>query len=91
MYVPCALDQPAFRCGNSRLARTLWLPHFPQRSRFTKDAIDASGLIPRRTKSDPVRRPMCRQLRHSTLIGSLIFSGPNPLRPHAARPVPPGF
>ncbi|MGA9893893.1 MAG: hypothetical protein WBQ55_16420, partial [Xanthobacteraceae bacterium] len=38
-------------------AHTLWLPHFPHRSRFTKLTIGASGRMPRRTKSDPVRRP----------------------------------
>jgi hypothetical protein len=50
--------QLAFCRGNSRRAHTLWLPHFPHRSRFTKVAIGASGRMPRRTKSDPVRRPV---------------------------------
>jgi hypothetical protein len=38
--------------------------------------MGASGLIPRRNKSEPLRRPICRQLRHSTLIGVAIFQEP---------------
>lgn len=35
----------------ARVARTLWLPHFRQRNRFTKLAIGAPGRIARRSSS----------------------------------------
>ena len=47
---PASYDLQLDLRSSSRFASTLWLAHFRQRSRFTKLAIGALGLMPPRTQ-----------------------------------------
>ena len=73
-----------------RFARTLPLPHFLQRSRFTKLAMGASGRMPKSVNSLLLKRFLWRQWRHRTGTTNSTAFTTNPLRPHASPLAPSG-